>query len=941
MAEEVKPVHAPVWDRRTISSIRRELEKSFEALVSAYDRAKEEKTEEAQDEATKLANQFYDLYETRCNEYEACEIEASPQAEEAGNHLVTDFSRYKETLEKHHETGRTSHVEDVDALLDGSVDDISPSGRLEFSLLNKSKAEEKEEKGETPPAPNKTMPPKAAPTASILNSMKKKMSSTMSAGRRALDTIVGGQTPEQPLTPEAVLVPEKEPPHPHPPQQPVNVQTPEPVAAMNQQGTIPTTDGWKVSAQVQEDAGKGDATGSSTRPPLPPGFQRYEDERRMEADVKKGPGAVSKNSKPAFIVSPPAEATPEDTKSTTSSRKSSRKGSRGRSKVSSVLSEQIDKEMQENMQLEDARLEENEAHADAELELLYSQIKDVKMQKKLDKQLHEKKIENIKQNAAELHAIVDASEEESQSETSSVVVVGDRTKEACDNLEMTAAGAAFGGERPDAMMREWAKGAAKMTSTTRKDVKPQMTFSLPKKALPDAARKTSKKIDFGTTTKEEKKEKRPPPSLPFRAWKDVKPKKEKKKQPEVKVEDKKKVENKKQEAKADAGNAHSRQFSAAAASKRSPSSSSCSSTSSTTSSTASASWKSDVSSRTTNVMAAVVRLQQKQLEASLRQVALNQLKEARPNKKFSGATNKRMDFAKHMKLFKEAMEIPGVSKKQMLNEFQHWFEGSAFKLIEAETLKHAESAVDEAVDRLTRKFGMRQDTALEMLDEVLQGKAIGAKDHNGLLDFYAKLVSIHSLACETDKGNDFENKLVVKTIIEKKLPHMKDKWTRKAVKYKLAHKSEMKFAQFLEYIDEEHIISEMMSRYNDGANQNKPVANAKVSATSVNTAAKREGSSAPTPKTAPGNCPRCDAAHKLDECPVFRELNSTDRRKFTKNQNLCFRCLQSGHMAKACESTISCDKCDIPHHPLTHPTPGGNRQLNNDAAGAPTEEKNA
>ena len=69
MAEKVKPVHAPVWDRRTISSIRRELEKSFEALVSAYDRAKEEKTEEAQDEATKLANQFYDLYETRCNEY--------------------------------------------------------------------------------------------------------------------------------------------------------------------------------------------------------------------------------------------------------------------------------------------------------------------------------------------------------------------------------------------------------------------------------------------------------------------------------------------------------------------------------------------------------------------------------------------------------------------------------------------------------------------------------------------------------------------------------------------------------------------------------------------------------------------------------------------------------------------------------------------------------
>ena len=107
---------------------------------------------------------------------------------------------------------------------------------------------------------------------------------------------------------------------------------------------------------------------------------------------------------------------------------------------------------------------------------------------------------------------------------------------------------------------------------------------------------------------------------------------------------------------------------------------------------------------------------------------------------------------------------------------------------------------------------MRQDTALEMLDEVLQGKAIDEKDHSGLLDFFAKLTSVHSLACETNKGGDFENKLVVKTIIEKKLPHLKVKWARKAVKYKLANKSEMEFAQFLEYIDEEHTISEMISR---------------------------------------------------------------------------------------------------------------------------------
>ena len=109
-------------------------------------------------------------------------------------------------------------------------------------------------------------------------------------------------------------------------------------------------------------------------------------------------------------------------------------------------------------------------------------------------------------------------------------------------------------------------------------------------------------------------------------------------------------------------------------------------------------------------MEVVVRLQQQQLEASLRQTAVSQLKEARPAKKFSGNAVKRMDFEKHMKLFNEMMEIPGATKKQILNEIQHWFEGSAFKLVEADTLKKADSAVDDIIERLPsslQNFGLQ------------------------------------------------------------------------------------------------------------------------------------------------------------------------------------------------------------------------------------------
>ena len=151
----------------------------------------------------------------------------------------------------------------------------------------------------------------------------------------------------------------------------------------------------------------------------------------------------------------------------------------------------------------------------------------------------------------------------------------------------------------------------------------------------------------------------------------------------------------------------------------------------------------------------------------------------------------------------------------------------------------------------------------------------------------------------------------------------------------------MEFAQFLEYIDEEHTISEMISRYSGGTSHNKPAANAKISATTANQTAKKEGSAAPTKKPATGNCPRCDATHKLDACPIFSELTSPDRRRFMKNQGLCFRCMSSGHTAKACESGIKCDKCDIPHHPMLHPAPGEAKQPTGENGGTKTESASA
>ena len=105
MSDKEDPVPAPTWNRRIISQIRRELERSFEALKIAHALAQRESTAARETEAAIAANNFLDLYDLRWAEYNENTIEEDDAAQDAADRLVTDFQRYKEALQSHYATG--------------------------------------------------------------------------------------------------------------------------------------------------------------------------------------------------------------------------------------------------------------------------------------------------------------------------------------------------------------------------------------------------------------------------------------------------------------------------------------------------------------------------------------------------------------------------------------------------------------------------------------------------------------------------------------------------------------------------------------------------------------------------------------------------------------------------------------------------------------------
>lgn len=85
------------------------------------------------------------------------------------------------------------------------------------------------------------------------------------------------------------------------------------------------------------------------------------------------------------------------------------------------------------------------------------------------------------------------------------------------------------------------------------------------------------------------------------------------------------------------------------------------------------------------------------------------------------------------------------------------------------------------------------------------------------------------------------------------------------------------------------------------------------------------------PKTA-NSCLYCKLNHKISQCAKFKKERNETRRKFARENELCFICLYNNHTAKACRTNFKCHLCKKQHHTLLHPS-GGLRSAGERSAG--------
>ena len=175
--------------------------------------------------------------------------------------------------------------------------------------------------------------------------------------------------------------------------------------------------------------------------------------------------------------------------------------------------------------------------------------------------------------------------------------------------------------------------------------------------------------------------------------------------------------------------------------------------------------------------------------------------------------------------------------------------------------------------------------------------------------------------------------------IVRKLPfNLQEKWVSVGASYKRKYcVAYPPFACFVDFVSQEASIRNDPSfdfiSHPDTAPRIekmtvwKPHKNREVSVHKTEVFPRATSDTGEPPSKPPDDCDKLCLIHKkphpLRKCRAFREKHIEDRKKFLKENNVCFKCCSSSsHIAKNCKTKIQCSECKSEkHHTALHPGP--------------------
>ena len=270
----------------------------------------------------------------------------------------------------------------------------------------------------------------------------------------------------------------------------------------------------------------------------------------------------------------------------------------------------------------------------------------------------------------------------------------------------------------------------------------------------------------------------------------------------------------------------------------------------------------------------------------------------------------------------EQRKIPPAERIHYLKKY---LGGTAKEAVENFFLISSDTAYDEAKKMLDERFGDPYVIGSAFRDKLEKWPKIAPKDCNSLQRFadfvkqcQTAMDSIGTLKCLND---DRENRKFLS-----KLPDwIVTRWSRTAYQWKEDKKEFPAFKVFADFLSKEAKIAcnpvislqslkSEMSQLEARPKPTKPTGRSFLTTASGEQTAESAGA-----KVVPLQCLLCKGkGHDLDGCKDFLSKTLSERKAYTRENNLCFGCLRKGHISKKCRNRKRCKTCSKYHPTSLH-----------------------